>query len=56
MTSGLEWTSKANEKSGLVDISVEILSVWLTALSFVSVTSGILIVYSPWLPTHEPPF
>lgn len=38
------------------DVSVETLGVWSTALSFVSITSGILIVYSPWLPTPKPWF
>lgn len=47
---GLDWTSKANERSELQTFALNSLAVWPTALSFVSITAGILIVYSPRLP------
>lgn len=35
------------------EASVETLDVWPTVLSFVSISAGILIVYSPQLPHHD---
>lgn len=60
ITIGLDWTSKANKnlilQTFLRMFLLKPLAVWPTALSFVSITPGILIVYSPWLPTPKPQF